>query len=786
MPRFRAGLGAAVLIGLFAAAPAGAATITVTTTTDELTAGAGCSLREAIATVNGNGNGDCGTADAGGNTIVMKGTTYLLTLEHFLFLGGPPTGCISTSSPRPSDNSWGELSVAGTVHNLTIKGAGPGRTVLDACKLGDRALQVMAGAGVTLKDLTITNGHAQDGTDGTAGSTYGSVGGAANPGAGGGAILNQGILSVIDSSITNSHAGDGGMGGTGGDLGGTGGLGGAGGSGGGIASTGTLTVTDSTIAGNGAGNGGAAGTATLGSTANGQSGNGGSGNSGGNGGGGGGIENVAGTATITGSTITGNTTGNGGAGTSGQNSDSSQGNGGNGGNGGSGGNGAGIASAGSIIQNASLRALNDTVVGNLTGNGAAAGNPGGSANDLFTAGQGGTGGNGGYGGGIINLFRSTAQFVNLTIAQNASGRGGTGGGASANFPAGANGTSGHGGGIYATSSSPTLQNTILFKNGTGGDCRGTITDGGHNLILSASTLGGIVTDPCNVSGFATGDPKLEALADNGGPTQTMRLQSGSAAIDQVPAHGAGCPATDQRGVIRPGGAACDIGAYEAAAPGATTGPASQISRSAATIAGTVVANAAAATVQFQYGRSKSYGSSTRQQTTSGVAPASVMAHLLSLTPGATYHYRVVARSGDGTTFGADRTFMTGSGSGSGSGSGPGRPGSGGSGGSGAGQRLTRLEITPTRVHRRRGATVSYFVSGRSETRFVLSRCIKMVKKRCTRYRRVSRFTRHDAAGRHSFHLGVKRRRRGLYRLTATPSFKGVQGAPSRVAFRILG
>ena len=78
------------------------------------------------------------------------------------------------------------------MQNLTIEGAGPGQTVIDACKLGDRALQIMPGASVTLKDLTITNGHAQDGTNGSAGASYGSEGGAADPGASGGAILNQG------------------------------------------------------------------------------------------------------------------------------------------------------------------------------------------------------------------------------------------------------------------------------------------------------------------------------------------------------------------------------------------------------------------------------------------------------------------------------------------------------------------------------------------------------------------------------------------------------------------
>jgi uncharacterized repeat protein (TIGR01451 family) len=56
------------------------------------------------------------------------------------------------------------------------------------------------------------------------------------------------------------------------------------------------------------------------------------------------------------------------------------------------------------------------------------------------------------------------------------------------------------------------------------------------------------------------DPQLQALADNGGLTPTMALPLGSPALDAA----GPCvePATDQRGVPRPQGAACDIGAFE--------------------------------------------------------------------------------------------------------------------------------------------------------------------------------------------------------------------------------
>jgi hypothetical protein len=70
--------------------------------------------------------------------------------------------------------------------------------------------------------------------------------------------------------------------------------------------------------------------------------------------------------------------------------------------------------------------------------------------------------------------------------------------------------------------------------------------------------GGIVTN-------VMANPRLRDLADNGGRTRTHALRAQSPAIDHV---GAGCPppATDQRGVSRPQGTACDAGAYERIPP----------------------------------------------------------------------------------------------------------------------------------------------------------------------------------------------------------------------------
>lgn len=137
------------------------------------------------------------------------------------------------------------------------------------------------------------------------------------------------------------------------------------------------------------------------------------------------------------------------------------------------------------------------------------------------------------GGAIYNLNIATVQVTNSTFSGNTA----SGQGAALDSMGG---------------TSIAVQNSIFAGNG----CVGAIQDGGGNLDWPESGCPGL-----------TGDPRLGALADNGGPTLTMALGPGSAAIDA--AASAGCPTTDQRGVSRPFGAGCDIGAYEAATLDAT-------------------------------------------------------------------------------------------------------------------------------------------------------------------------------------------------------------------------
>jgi hypothetical protein len=99
---------------------------------------------------------------------------------------------------------------------------------------------------------------------------------------------------------------------------------------------------------------------------------------------------------------------------------------------------------------------------------------------------------------------------------------------------------------------------------------GTITDQGYNLD-SGSTCG----FSTGSHDFVSGNPMLQALANNGGQTDTMALGSGSQALDSADPS---CPppAADQRGTTRPQGSACDMGAFELPVVVASAAPAATI------------------------------------------------------------------------------------------------------------------------------------------------------------------------------------------------------------------
>jgi CSLREA domain-containing protein len=147
----------------------------------------------------------------------------------------------------------------------------------------------------------------------------------------------------------------------------------------------------------------------------------------------------------------------------------------------------------------------------------------------------------GSGGGIYNY--NTMTVTNSTFSVNS---------ASAN----------NGGGIY-NFNTLNYANTIIANSTSGGDCAnsGTLGANINNLVEDGSCASG-------GANFLSVDPGLDSLKDNGGPAQTMSLIVTSPAIDAgddtVCDDNPGPNNLDQRGVTRPIGAHCDIGAFEGA------------------------------------------------------------------------------------------------------------------------------------------------------------------------------------------------------------------------------
>jgi HYR domain/FIMAH domain len=170
------------------------------------------------------------------------------------------------------------------------------------------------------------------------------------------------------------------------------------------------------------------------------------------------------------------------------------------------------------------------------------------------------------GGGLFSDVSSTVTISNSTFAYNSAYNGNGGGLSNAGTMSISNSTfadnsATDGGGLF-NFGTESISGSVVAAN-TGGNCDnfgfGSITDQGYNLSSDSS---------CGFTGTGSlqnTDPKLGPLASNGGPTQTLALQQGSPAIDQIPA--AQCPTTDQRGAPRldDSETTCDMGAYESGA-----------------------------------------------------------------------------------------------------------------------------------------------------------------------------------------------------------------------------
>lgn len=215
-----------------------------------------------------------------------------------------------------------------------------------------------------------------------------------------------------------------------------------------------------------------------------------------------------------------------------------------------------IASGGGIFATGAFTLTNSSVVNNSSGSEGGGIIFTGLGESLLRNSTISTNESGATGGGLYNSSTGSLDLNNLTIANNVAD--------------GTNAGNGGGGGVGNPFGTLTFANTIIASNSNRAsgsqeeDCAGTITSTGYNLVqrMAGCTVDGDLT------GLITGqDAKLGPLANNGGPTPTHTLLSGSPAINTGNPAAPGsvptaCLLHDQRGVMRPEGPRCDIGAVE--------------------------------------------------------------------------------------------------------------------------------------------------------------------------------------------------------------------------------
>lgn len=402
---------------------------------------------------------------------------------------------------------------------LTVEGNGATiqRTAGEAEGNRFRFIEVALDKTVTLKDLTLKGGYTAVGWSGNDTKSKRAPQG--------GAIYSRGNLTLDNVTFINNKTGRGGAGADGGRNEGY--SGGNGGSGGAVYSEGSLSVINSTFTGNRTGDGGSGGFGFARGGTGGESGQ-------------GGAIAVYASLTMSGTEISDNSVGNvGAAGNSvlgGFTGFAAR------------GSGAGVYVGGGDASVDSSLFSGNVTTGEFAYGGGLAAAPGGGlkvTNSTFV-------GNSAYRGAALWANNRAGTVTNSTFTGN---------------------TSENGGDVAALDygGSVAFANTLMQANGNSSDC-GPAREG---AAAAYSDAGGLMSDSAGSCGntATTAEPRLGPLQENGGPSRTRALLTGSPALD------AGvsflCTSADQRGVLRPQGSGCDIGAFEVGvnpAPGPFDGP----------------------------------------------------------------------------------------------------------------------------------------------------------------------------------------------------------------------
>ena len=177
----------------------------------------------------------------------------------------------------------------------------------------------------------------------------------------------------------------------------------------------------------------------------------------------------------------------------------------------------------------------------------------------------------------------------------------------------------------------------------------------HHVVVETGRLGQrlVRSTPAGIDCGATCD----ALFDKGSLVQLNATASGTSSFTGW--SGGGCSGTGPC-LVTVNADTTVTATFAQNPPAATTGSASGVAQTSATVSGTVNPNGAVTTCTFEYGTSTSYGSSVACGSSpgSGTSGVAVSAALSGLAAGTTYHYRLVARNAGGTVNGSDQTFTT--------------------------------------------------------------------------------------------------------------------------------
>ena len=114
------------------------------------------------------------------------------------------------------------------------------------------------------------------------------------------------------------------------------------------------------------------------------------------------------------------------------------------------------------------------------------------------------------------------------------------------------------GGAIAATAPVSIKNSIFWENEAADDAYSDLALY-RTANISYSVVKGCPTG-ITCTSIVSGDPRLSAAGNHGGPTITLLPGFGGSAIDN--GDDSMCPLTDQRGISRPQGSHCDIGAVE--------------------------------------------------------------------------------------------------------------------------------------------------------------------------------------------------------------------------------